>query len=58
MTRPTIGVTPSLVDGRITVAGAYLDAIRNAGGLPLILMPEVSLAEAYVEICDGIVLSG
>ena len=58
MRRPTIGLTPSLVDGRITVAPTYLSAIRRAGGLPLVFSPDPDLAPDYVEGCDGIVLSG
>jgi len=63
MTTPHIGIT---VDNRLdpTVSRryespvAYSRAVVAAGGVPLLLPQEVSLAEAYVELCDGILLTG
>lgn len=62
---PIIGITVSLDHGQKIRAGhdylyirrAYSQAIQKAGGLPILLSPEIA-PEAVVEICDGIVISG
>ncbi len=67
MGRPTILVTPStqasgveFLDHSISVGSRYLEAVLDAGGLPVAL-PQVThrgrLAE-YVEKADGILLTG
>lgn len=55
---PRIGITPDIIDGRITLAVSYMNAIVHAGGVPLVLTPRPELAPMYVETCDAIVLSG
>lgn len=58
--RPTIAITPHLSSYGDSVAHAYSAAIREAGGLPLILpstdQDEVILS--YLEEADGLLLSG
>ncbi|MCH2133162.1 MAG: type 1 glutamine amidotransferase [Phycisphaerales bacterium] len=58
MKRPRIGITPDIVDGKIVLSPNYTDAVERAGGLPLILPPRPELAQAYVDCCEGILLSG
>jgi putative glutamine amidotransferase len=61
MTRPRIGITvdrdPS---GRsYELRSAYVRAVAEAGGLPLLLAPAGGVtAEDYLELCDGLVISG
>jgi gamma-glutamyl-gamma-aminobutyrate hydrolase PuuD len=66
---PRIGITttsiqrPSMSLGvqrpTETLDGAYVDATRNAGGIPYLLPnTDPDLAEAYVEPLDGLMLSG
>ncbi len=43
---------------RYTLATAYVEAVRRAGGLPVLLTHAPELAEAYVDACDGIVMTG
>jgi len=56
--RPRIGITPDLDSGRVVLSPRYLDVVAQAGGVPLVLPPCPELAEHYVELCDGIILSG
>lgn len=56
--RPLIGLTPDVIDGRITIRPSYLDSIRKAGGLPVILSCDPADASALVEQCDGFVFTG
>lgn len=62
MPRPRIGITPDVVeiDGRtrIRLATAYADRVERAGGLPIILHPQPSLADSYLALCAGFILSG
>ena len=63
MTRPVIGITVDNVDnsvdsGRFESNIAYSLAIARAGGLPVLLPQEVELADHYVDICDGVMLTG
>ena len=58
MKRPRIGITPDIVEGKVSLSRKYLDAVVQAGGLPVILSPHPELAAEYVAACDGIVLSG
>ena len=62
MKLPLIGITVDnkdnlLSSGKYESASAYSRAVAKAGGLPFLLPQEVSLAEEYVERCDGIVLT-
>lgn len=63
MKRPLIGITIDNVDssvasGRYESNIAYSRVVAEAGGIPLLLPQELSLAEAYVNLCDGIMLTG
>ncbi|MCZ6597831.1 MAG: gamma-glutamyl-gamma-aminobutyrate hydrolase family protein [Planctomycetota bacterium] len=58
-----IGVNPFLVEGRparLVVRTPYLDAVRRAGGTPLIVTPRRSVAEIefLLERVDGLLLTG
>lgn len=65
MSRPRVGITVSLDPGVRIRAGvdylyvnrSYARAVREAGGLPLLLGPEADPREA-VGSCDGLVISG
>ncbi len=64
-TRPRIGLT---LDAEppggysqlpwYAIRANYCEAIVRAGGLPIALPHEVALAEAYVELLDGLVVTG
>lgn len=63
MKRPLIGITVDNIDndiasGRYESNVAYSAAVAEAGGLPLLLPQQVELAAAYVELCDGLMLTG
>ena len=63
MAGPLIGITS---DSRLSAAGvvlyesnpSYSRAVVRAGGLPVILPQEPMLAESFVRLCDGLLLSG
>ena len=55
---PLIGLTPDFVDGRIALRPTYLDAVRAAGGLPMILSGDPRDVDEAIEQCDGFVLTG
>lgn len=60
---PTIGIT---VDNRDNSASSlryessigYSRAVAELGGIPLLLPHEPELARAFVDLCDGIILTG
>lgn len=56
--RPLIGITADLAGEKFTVAKPYSEAIRAAGGLPLVLPCMAELAADFVHLCDGILLTG
>lgn len=60
--RPRIGVTtyPRQGDERpsFTIPSAYVDAVRRAGGLPLLLAPGEEGPEEILQHVDGLVFSG
>jgi putative glutamine amidotransferase len=58
--RPIIGITSDvdIDDDRCTLRPHYARIVHEEGGLPIILPPIASLAEVYVERCDGIILTG
>ena len=63
MKPPLIGITVDNVDnniasGRYESNWEYSRAVAEAGGLPLLLPQEVELAMHYVELCDGLMLTG
>jgi len=55
---PLIGLTPDVVDGRIALRPSYLDSIRQAGGLPVVLSCDPADVTGLVERCDGFVFTG
>ncbi len=61
MTRPRIGITtpgrdPS--DGKLRLTFDYVDGVRRAGGLALLLPPGEMATEDVLAACDGFVLTG
>ncbi|MEM7799661.1 MAG: gamma-glutamyl-gamma-aminobutyrate hydrolase family protein [Chloroflexota bacterium] len=60
MKRPLIGITTYHRDekGYVRLPGQYADAVRRAGGLPLLLQPGETELDQLLELLDGIVLSG
>ncbi len=62
MKKPIIGITPLWDAARQSVwmLPDYLDGIRAAGGIPVVLPLEMSEADAYqiVEACDGFLFTG
>ena len=59
MIKPLIGITIDNLDPDRYVSNiAYSQRIAEAGGLPLLLPQDVNLAAHYVELCDGILLTG
>ena len=65
--RPTILVSPSteekgaeFYDYSISLSETYLDAITQAGGLPVVLpcAPSPKVIAEYVRRVDGIMISG
>jgi putative glutamine amidotransferase len=59
-TRPIIGLTTygRSDDDRFTLPAEYVDAVRRAGGVPLLLTPGESNWEAVLELVDGFILTG
>jgi putative glutamine amidotransferase len=57
---PLIGLTTygRSADGRFTLPGEYVDAVRRAGGVPLLLAPGESNWEAVLGLVDAFVLTG
>ena len=65
MERPRIGLpTYSRAEdekGRFTLYAQYVDGVRRAGGLPLLLPPAAEMADELsqlLDLCDGWVLTG
>ncbi len=63
MTRPLIGITIDNVENNITSGKyesnlAYSRMVVETGGLPVLLPQEVELAAQYVDLCDGLMLTG
>lgn len=60
--RPIIGITPKYnhEDGSILIKECYCSAVLRSGGTPMILphSSEEGALDAYLDICDGIILSG
>jgi len=57
---PKIGITTYGRDekGNFYLPGEYVDSVRAAGGLPLMLAPGESNIAAILEILDGIIFAG
>lgn len=63
MNAPLIGIDTDLTTDdkgveRCTLRSNYVKAIIEAGGVPLLLPTEPTLASTYVKACDGILLTG
>jgi putative glutamine amidotransferase len=63
MPAPRIGITvdnrdKTLTSGRYDVGVGYSRAVAAAGGLPLLLPHEPGGIDGYVEVCDGLILTG
>jgi len=62
MNRPWIGITTYHREpderARFTLPSAYVDAVREAGALPVLLTPGEETPRALLRRLDGIVLSG
>ncbi len=60
MAGPRIGITTYGRDerGRFCLPGAYVDAVRQAGGVPLLLPPGEPQPERVLEVVDGLILAG
>jgi gamma-glutamyl-gamma-aminobutyrate hydrolase PuuD len=63
--RPVILLTPDLAvplgawsERQYAVRANYMEAIREAGGLPLILPYEVETVDAALALADGVVITG
>ena len=55
---PLIGISADAADDQFRLRRSYADSIHAAGGVPVILPCIPSLAAAYLDRCDGIILSG
>lgn len=61
MTRPRIGITTpgrDTTDGKLRLTVDYVDGVRRAGGLAILLPPGESDVAELLEVCDGFVLTG
>jgi len=65
MRLPRIGITvdndpdaPAQGPARYRLSRPYVDAVTDAGGLPLLLPHVAALAHEYVALCDGLILTG
>jgi len=58
--RPIIGVTTygRKKDGNFFLPGEYVDAVRNAGGFPILLPPGEKGAVIILELVDGLIFAG
>lgn len=60
--KPVIGITANydLDTGLFLLKDYYVEAVSNAGGRPVILVPglDEKIIDSYLEICQGIILSG
>lgn len=60
MTRPRIGITTSLEDGRQTLDLRYVQAVEAAGGIPIIvpMLESAEAARAFAELLDALIITG
>ncbi|MFT4541625.1 MAG: putative glutamine amidotransferase [Planctomycetota bacterium] len=60
MTAPLIGLTTygRQEDGKYYLPAEYVDCVRRAGGLPLLLPPGPSDVEGWLALVDGLILTG
>jgi len=55
--KPVIGITCRLDDSALKVRQDYVSAVRNSGGLPVIL-PIMQQASDLIDVIDGLLLTG
>lgn len=57
---PLIGLTTygRSADNRYTLPAEYLDAVRRAGGVPILIAPGEPRWEAVLEVVDALILTG
>ncbi len=64
MSAPRIGITtygrhgPGLLESRFNVPAKYVDAVRRAGGIPLLVPPGEPRGSELLGVLDGVVLTG
>jgi len=61
MARPRIGITTpgrDATDGKLRLTFEYVDGVRRAGGIALLLPPGEMAIDDVLAACDGLVLSG
>lgn len=60
MKPPRIGITTygRSAGNRYTLPAEYVDAVRRAGGLPLLIAPGDTRIDDYLDLVDGLVLTG
>ncbi len=58
--QPVIGISCSFSDGRYSVPDGYINAVRDSGGIPVVLPLPQNKSEAMkaMSLCDGLLLSG
>ena len=58
--KPIIGVSTNRAEGTSRVADAYINAVINAGGVPILIpgFANLELLTQIIELCDGILLTG
>ena len=55
---PIIGITADATADKYQVGRAYANMAARAGGAPIVLPCQVDCIEAYLRVCDAIVLTG
>src|SRR5260370_36205715 len=57
---PLIGLTTygRGADNRYTLPAQYLDAVRRAGGVPVLIAPGQPRLEAILDVLDALILTG
>ena len=60
MTRPRIGITTSLEDGRQTLDLRYVQAVEAASGLPMIvpMLESAAAAREFAALLDALIITG
>jgi putative glutamine amidotransferase len=60
MTRPRIGITTSLEDGRLSLDLRYARAVEAAGGLPIVvpMLESAEAARAFAALLDALIITG
>lgn len=60
MSQPRIGITTSYKDGTQSIDHTYIQAIENAGGVPIIvpMLTDENIARAFSSLLDGLVITG